>query len=143
MSNCRQCGLDHQRLGISIDGRTLHRSADKSKHMLRASGGAWAFESTLLSRHPEVDYVIIIDRNSGETWRVDRRTFDAQSFPFSAAGRDQRALSLRYWDDGHERHEPEPEGVQLILTNSAEVNGTRFEKAKKPRPRIEPKRHGW
>ncbi len=74
MGNCNKCGFNHQGKGIEIRGRTLHRTADPTRHMLtQLSGGpAWAFEAALIKQHPEIDYIIITDRTSGQTWRADR-----------------------------------------------------------------------
>lgn len=145
MQRCRACGLDHGRLGVEIRGAHLHRSADASRHMLRISGGAWSFESTLLAAHPEVRTIEIVDRNTGELWHTDRATFDRNSFQFNATGREQKALAVKHWktNGALEHNEPDAEAVQPILLDVRPAPGTFYERARKPRPRIEPKRRRW
>lgn len=144
MPRCRACGLDHGRLAVQIRGAQLQRTADKSRHMLRIGGGAWSFESILLVAHPEVRTIEIVDRHTGELWHTDRATFDANCFPFNGAGRAQQALALRHWKVNADALEPEDqdaEPVQPILAGMSSAQGIVYERARKPRPRIElPKR---
>ena len=130
MSACRQCGLDHQRLGVEIRGDTLSRTADKSRHMLRTKGGGWAFEAALIIAHPEIDQIVVTDRNTGETWQTDRRTFEIHSYDFTVSGRAQRALGDRHWNTGSndqpdEHNEPDAGAVQLSLFSGIANGQTR------------------
>lgn len=97
MKICEQCGLNHARLAVTFRRGTLRRKVDQQQHMVRANGGAWAFETALLVRHPEIQRVVITDRNTGETWSADRATFEDHAFAFHAAGREQIALALQHW----------------------------------------------
>jgi hypothetical protein len=144
MNTCGKCGQSHNRLGIRIERGTLYRNVDRERHQLRISGGAWAFESVLLSGHPEVRHIVVTDRNTGEVWETDRQTFDRYEFPFSGSGRDQKALSLKHWRVNHEpgHNGPAAGAFQPPLLPSITVN-VFYERARKPRPRIEPKRRGW
>jgi hypothetical protein len=142
---CGKCGFSHSRLGVRIEGSTLFRSsADPKRHMIHKDGGAWAFESALLSKHPEVNY-IIITATTGEVWQVDRRTFDERAYRETSSGRPQFALSLIHWkkEGEPERTEPNAEAVQPFLLSVSPPSGTFYEKAKKPRPRLDPKRPRW
>jgi hypothetical protein len=145
MPACRKCNLDHGRLGVRIEGNTLFRSnANKASHMIHKNGGAWAFEAALLSRHPEIDY-IIVTATTGEMWQVDRRTFDRHAYTETASGRPQSALHLNHWrtSDELEHNEPDAEAVQPFLLDVKPPTDTFYERARKPRPRIEPKRRRW
>ena len=145
MNVCGKCGFSHNRLGVRIEGSTLFRSgADKSRHMIHKEGGAWAFESALLSKHPEINY-IIVTATSGEMWQVDRRTFERHAYLETASGRPQLALHLNHWktSDELQHNEPDSETVQPMLLDVKPPPGTFYERAKKPRPRIEPKRRHW
>lgn len=143
---CGKCGFSHGRLGVRIQGNTLFRSgADPKKHMIHKQGGAWAFEAPLLSGHPEIDY-IIVTTTTGETWQVDRRTFDERAYRETSSGRAQFALSLNHWrtSDALEHNEPDAEAVQPILFTVSPPPGTFYERAKKPRPRLDPpRRRRW
>lgn len=145
---CGKCGLPHGKLGVKIQGGTLFRSrADPSRHLLRAGGGSWAFEAPLIKKHDEVNY-LMVTTIQGDTYQTHRSTFDQHAFPFSGAGREQLALSLKHWrsdgDLGQQENAPDgPTGVQPLLIESTETEGTKYEKAKKPRPRTEPKRRRW
>lgn len=143
---CSKCGFSHGRLGVRIQGNTLFRSnADPRQHMIHKNGGAWAFESALLSRHPEIDY-IIISATTGETWQIDRKTFDERAYRETGSGRPQFALSLIHWKkegEAEPQTEPDAEAVQPILLDVKPVTETFYEKARKPRPRLEPRRRRW
>lgn len=144
MNICGKCGQSHNKLGIRIEAGILYRRVERLRHQLRIGGGAWAFESVLLSAHPEVRHISVTDRNTGEVWETDRQTFDRYSFPFSGSGRDQKALSLQHWRINHEppHSEPDAEAFQPPLLPTITVN-VFYERARKPRPRIEPKRRRW
>lgn len=142
---CGKCGFSHSRLGVRIQGNTLFRSgADPKKHMIHKNGGAWAFEAPLLSGHPEIDY-IMISTTTGETWQVDRATFDRYAFRETSSGRPQYALSLIHWKKEGEAGpptEPDAEAWQppLIQVQTPKVF---YERARAPRPRLPLKRRGW
>lgn len=145
-NTCGKCGFSHNRFGVRIEGRTLFRSnVDPKRHQIHKNGGAWAFESALLSRHPEIDY-IIISSASGEVWQVDRATFDRHAFRETASGRPQFALSLIHWKkqgSAEQHNEPDAGAVQPILLDVKPPTGTFYERAKKPRPRLDPPRRRW
>lgn len=98
MSTCPKCRLSHERLGIRIESGTLFRLVDQQRHKLRISGGAWAYESALLTAHPEVREFEIVERTTGEVWRTNRETFNRHAFPFTAGGRHQMALAVQWWN---------------------------------------------
>lgn len=147
MSTCTKCGHDHQKLGVRIEKRVLYRSAI-SGHRVKAFGGAWGFSAKFWDAHrPEFDRIQITERDTRHVYRATTTTFDQHAYReiLSAGYGLQVVLPLMRFNkpDELEHNEPDAEAVQPILLDVRPAPGTFYERAKRPRPRIEPKRRRW
>ena len=81
MTVCRTCGLDHDRLGLRIEGRLLIRRVHGAKHRLRVDGGAFGFSAVFWRAHrSEFDELLIRDQASGEVFFGDARALKEVGF---------------------------------------------------------------
>lgn len=97
---CGQCGLNHRRLGVRFDGRTLKRRAKSSKHLLR-SFDAWAFLASFYYAHVgDFDFVEIADTDTGNVYSTSKEAFELNAFWRDLGAGNQIILPLRYWQIG-------------------------------------------
>ena len=96
---CAACGLDHDRLGISIQSGLLIRRPRRRTHLLSVPecGPAWALSAWLVDRHfGEIEAIRVEDKN-GAVYETDWTTFIRRSFRRDLGAGEQLILPLRDW----------------------------------------------
>ncbi len=74
----------------------MQRDVVRERHLLHILGGAWAFRSDLIDKHPEVTRFEIVD-DEGTEYRADRETLNRYALRRDLGVGEQLILALRYW----------------------------------------------
>ncbi len=94
---CHTCGLNHRFLGVEIKGRTLHRRAKASKHLLKFAGSGWAFLAEFFDRHREdFDSIRLWDTDNQVVYYLKEAQFD-KAFRVDLGRGEQIIFPLRLW----------------------------------------------
>lgn len=82
-----------------VDGPTLQKRVNFSKHLLLKPRRAIAFDNDILRQATTLGAknILVIDADSHDSYTTTIETFRAYSFPVNRRFGDQSALALDYW----------------------------------------------